>query len=63
MADIKQLRRSRSSRTIAGVCGGLGQFFGIDPIWFRIGFILAVLPGGIPGPLLYVIGWVVIPAE
>lgn len=57
------LRRSRSERVIAGVCGGLGAFFGIDPIWFRLGFILALLPGGIPGLLLYLICWIVIPAE
>jgi phage shock protein PspC (stress-responsive transcriptional regulator) len=63
MAEGKQLRRSRSSKVLAGVCGGLGQFFGIDPLWFRVGFILAALPGGVPGILAYVICWVVIPAE
>lgn len=57
------LRRSRSDRVIAGVCGGLGAFFGIDPVWFRLAFILALLPGGIPGLLLYLICWIVIPAE
>jgi phage shock protein C len=63
MAEGKQLRRSRSSKVLAGVCGGLGQFFGIDPLWFRVGFILAALPGGVPGILAYVICWIVIPAE
>lgn len=63
MAEGKQLRRSRSSRVLAGVCGGLGQFFGIDPLWFRVGFIIAALPGGVPGILAYVISWIVIPAE
>jgi phage shock protein C len=63
MAEGKQLRRSRSSRVLAGVSGGLGQFFGIDPLWFRVGFIIAALPGGVPGLLAYVICWIVIPAE
>lgn len=57
------LRRSRSDRVIAGVCGGLGAFFGINPTWFRLGFIIAFLPGGIPGLLLYFICWIIIPSE
>lgn len=57
------LRRSRSNRVIAGVCGGLGAFFGLDPIWFRIGFLVALLPGGVPGLLLYLICWLIIPSE
>ncbi len=59
----KPLRRSRSNRIIAGVCGGLGEFFGISATWFRIGFIIALIPGGIPGILLYIILWLVIPKE
>lgn len=59
----KTLRRSRRDRVIAGVCGGLGEFFGISPTWFRLGMLLALLPGGIPGLLLYVILWIVMPSE
>jgi phage shock protein C len=55
------LRRSRNNRFIAGVCGGLGEFFGISPTWFRLAFLLALLPGGIPGILVYLICWVIIP--
>ena len=44
-----ELRRSRSDRMIAGVCGGLAQFFGISAFWFRLGFLIALVPGGIPG--------------
>jgi phage shock protein C len=57
----KGLRRSNRSRIIAGVCGGLGEFFGINPLWFRLIFLLALLPGGIPGLLIYLICWIVIP--
>lgn len=57
------LRRSRSDRVVAGVCGGLGAFFGIDPVWFRLGFLLALLPGGIPGLLPYAVLWIIMPSE
>ena len=58
-----QLRRSRSDRMIAGVCGGLGEFFGLSAIWFRIAFLIALIPGGVPGLLLYLIMWVIIPGD
>ncbi len=57
----KSLRRSRDNRILLGICGGLGEFFGINPIWFRLGFIIATIPGGIPGILLYLILWLIIP--
>jgi phage shock protein C len=57
------LRRSRSNRIIAGVCGGLEEFFGLDAFWFRLAFVLATIPGGIPGILVYLILWLVIPSE
>ncbi len=57
----KTLRRSRRRRIIAGVSGGLGEFFGINPWWFRIGFLIATIPGGIPGIGLYILLWIVIP--
>lgn len=55
------LRRSRSDRMVAGVCGGLGEFFGISPAWFRIGFLIATVPGGIPGIGLYILMWLIVP--
>ena len=55
------LRRSIDDRLIAGVCGGLGEFYGIRPLWFRLAFLIALLPGGIPGLLIYLIFWLVIP--
>jgi phage shock protein PspC (stress-responsive transcriptional regulator) len=59
----KTLRRSRSNRVIAGVCGGLEGFFGIDVIWFRLAFLIAALPGGVPGILAYIVCWLIIPSE
>ena len=57
------LRRSRNNRMIAGVCGGLGEFFGVSPFWFRLGFLIALIPGGIPGIAAYLILWLVVPSE
>ena len=60
--EKKALRRSRSNRIFAGVCGGLGEFFGISAFWFRLAFLIALIPGGVPGLLVYVILWLVMPA-
>lgn len=57
------LRRSRNDRLIAGVCGGLGEFFGIGSFWFRLAFIIAFIPGGVPGIVLYGLMWLIVPNE
>lgn len=57
--DYQKLRRQNGM--VAGVCGGLGAFFGIDPVWFRILFVFLLLPGGFPGLLPYIVLWIVIP--
>lgn len=61
--QTNQLRRSRSDRMVAGVCGGLGEFFGLSSFWFRIAFLIALIPGGVPGLLLYLIMWAIIPSD
>jgi phage shock protein PspC (stress-responsive transcriptional regulator) len=58
----RQLRRPFQDRAFAGVAAGLGQRFGVSPAWFRVGFILLALFGGI-GFLLYALGWILIPDE
>lgn len=63
MDATKKLRRSFSNRMVAGVCGGLGEFFGIWAGWFRLAFLLALLPGGVPGIALYLLCWIIIPNE
>lgn len=55
------LRRSRNDRVFAGVCGGLAEFFGISAFWFRLAFVIATLPGGVPGIGAYVILWLILP--
>jgi phage shock protein PspC (stress-responsive transcriptional regulator) len=59
----KALRRSKSNRMVAGVCGGLAEFFGISSFWFRLAMVIALIPGGVPGILIYLILWLVIPSE
>ena len=64
MTTQKQpLRRSKRNRMIAGICGGLSEFFGISSFWFRLAFLLALIPGGVPGILVYVIMWMIVPNE
>lgn len=64
MSTQKQtLRRSRRNRVVAGVCGGLAEFFGISAFWFRLAFLIALIPGGIPGLLPYILLWIIIPSK
>lgn len=56
-----KLRRSHRNRVVAGVCGGLAEFFSISAFWFRLAFLIALIPGGIPGIGAYLIAWIVIP--
>ena len=58
----RRLLRSRSNRVIAGVCGGLGQYFNVDPIIFRIATVVLTLIGG-AGVLFYLAALVLVPSE
>jgi phage shock protein C len=55
------LRRSVHNRQIAGVCGGLAEYFGMDPTLCRVLYVLASILTVLPGFLVYIILWVVIP--
>lgn len=57
-----RLYRNSSDSFIAGICGGLGNHLNIDPILFRILFVLAFILGG-SGLLIYIILWIVIPEK
>jgi phage shock protein C len=58
----KRLTRSRNHKIIGGVCGGLGEYFGIDPIIFRFVFFALLMAGG-SSFLIYLILLMVIPKE
>jgi phage shock protein C len=66
MSDVngKTLRRTHEGRIVAGVCSGLGQYFGVDANIIRVAFVLvSIFTGGIFGVLAYLAAWVVIPEE
>lgn len=54
------LRLSGTERVIAGVCGGLGEFFDLDPVLFRAAFLVLAVIGGL-GIVLYLVLWLLIP--
>src|SRR4051794_29992757 len=58
----KQLRRSRSDRMVAGVSGGLGRYFDVNPVLYRVGFVVLALLGG-AGILIYLAAALVIPDD
>lgn len=57
-----RLHKSRTNRVLAGVCGGLGEYFDIDPTFVRLLFALLVIFNGI-GILAYIVLWIVMPEE
>jgi phage shock protein C len=61
-ANRSRLQRGREDRIFFGVCSGLGRFFDVDPVYFRLAFVLAVLAGG-SGILAYLILAIVMPIE
>jgi phage shock protein PspC (stress-responsive transcriptional regulator)/predicted membrane protein len=61
-APVRELHRSRDDRIIAGVAGGLGRYFDLPPIFFRVAFVVLALVGG-AGILLYAAAALVIPDE
>lgn len=58
----KRLLRSKTDRFIAGVAGGLGEYFDIDPLNFRLVFILLTIFAG-SGIIIYIICWILMPEE
>ena len=57
-----RLHRSRRDRILFGVCGGLGDYFAVDPTLIRLAFVLVTLAGG-AGVLAYIILAIVMPDE
>jgi len=62
--ENKLLKRSRTSKWLGGVCGGLGNFFGMDPTIWRLIFLFGALFSVIlPFTFIYIIMWIVVPKE
>jgi phage shock protein C len=60
MAETRRLTRSEDDRMVAGVCGGLAEFLGVDATLVRIAFVLLAVFGG-SGILLYGVLWLIVP--
>jgi phage shock protein PspC (stress-responsive transcriptional regulator) len=58
----KTLERKRDGRMLAGVCVGLGEYFGLDANLVRLAFAMASFFGGL-GVLVYVVAWAVVPEQ
>jgi len=59
----KKLYRSTDQRFIAGVCGGIAEYFDIDVTTGRLIAVALLLPGGLPGVVPYIIMWIVVPSK
>lgn len=55
----RRLYRSHHDRKLVGVCGGIGEYTGLDPTWFRLAFVVLFFVG--PGMLAYVIAALIMP--
>jgi phage shock protein C len=62
--DMKKMFRSRDDRVLAGVCGGIGELYSIDPKLIRLIFVFIGLATGIiPILITYVVAWIVLPEK
>ena len=62
MTSNKRLLRSSSDRWVAGVCGGIAEYFGWDPAIVRLAYVLlSVFSAAFPGLLVYIILWLIMP--
>jgi phage shock protein C len=62
--STRPLHRSTANRMIAGVLGGLAEYFDVDPTLMRVGYVLvSILSAAFPGILVYLVLWMVIPED
>lgn len=61
--NYRKLTRSKTSRMVCGVCGGLGEYLNIDPTVIRIIWLLCALAGLGTGAVIYLIAAIVVPEE
>jgi phage shock protein C len=65
MPDVSRpLRRSTANRQIAGVVGGLAEYFGVDATLLRVVYVIgSIVSAAFPGALIYVLLWMLIPED
>jgi len=61
MKKVKRLYRSKSNKVFGGVCGGLGDYFDVDPVLIRVIWVIIGLTGA--GLLAYIIAWIIMPEK
>jgi phage shock protein C len=63
MPDVSRpLRRSRTNRMIAGVVGGVAEYFGVDPTLLRVIYVVgSIVSAAFPGAIVYILLWALIP--
>jgi phage shock protein C len=60
--EVKKLYRSRTNKVLAGVCGGIAEYFNIDPVLVRLIAVAVTLASGIgPGLIAYLVAYFIIP--
>jgi phage shock protein C len=62
MEQVRKLHRSRKDKKIAGVAGGLAEYFNVDPTLIRVLFVVLAIFGG-AGLVLYLAMWIIVPQE
>ena len=61
--EIKKLYRSKTANVIAGIAGGMGDFFKVDPVIVRVVWVLLLIFGVFPAIIAYLLCWMIIPLE
>jgi phage shock protein C len=62
MGSTRKLYRSKTNRKLAGVCGGLAQYFNVDATLIRVLFVVLAVLGG-SGLVIYLAMWIIVPNE
>ncbi|MFZ2484692.1 MAG: PspC domain-containing protein [Minisyncoccia bacterium] len=62
--ETKRLYRSHTNKVFAGICGGLGEYSGVDPVLLRLFWLLVVIFSGVvPGVVAYILAIFIIPKK
>lgn len=61
--EVKKLYRSRKDKMIAGICGGIGEIYSLDPTMIRLVYALITIFSVGTALLVYILGWIIIPEE
>lgn len=61
--EVKKLYRSRKDKMVAGICGGIGEIYSLDPTMVRLVYALITIFSAGTAILVYILGWIIIPEE